>query len=138
MADGLETFDYEGPNYKALVRSDGWRVAVLNHGDTFAPENLRYLERHLETDEVFVLLEGSAVLLIGEGCEQVPLARGKVYNVKRGVWHQIQTTPGTRCLVVENADTSRANSEYMAPRRPKREPDMIVDVIQHGLEVRSQ
>ena len=91
------------------VTYGNWRVAFLNHGDVFAKPT--YLERHLETDEAFVLLEGAATLLIGADRREAVMERNRVYNVRKGVWHQIVTVPGTRCLVIENADTSLENSE---------------------------
>ena len=110
--EGIEVLDYSGPNYKALMAFGSWRVAFLNHGDKFAPERPERLERHLETDEVFVLLDGSATLFAGKEMNPVKMERFRIYNVKRGVWHQIHTEPGTRCLIVENRDTSADNSEY--------------------------
>ena len=110
--DGIEMAGYDGPNYKTLLASGSWRVAFLNHGDKFSPERPERLERHLETDEVFVLLDGSATLFVGKEMNSVKMERFFIYNVKRGVWHQIHTEPGARCLIVENVDTSPSNSEY--------------------------
>ena len=42
-------------------------VAMLNHGPKFVTPI--YLERHLETDEVFVLLDDAATLVIGNRFE---------------------------------------------------------------------
>lgn len=109
--EGLDAYEYEGPQYRRLFASDGWRVAILNHGELFAEGGPKYIERHLGTDEVFVLLEGSAVLMIGENVERVRLERGRIYNVHRGVWHQVETMPGTKLLIVENDDTGPENSE---------------------------
>jgi len=108
-ADGLSVVSYVGHNYARAICSGGWCVAFLNHGDCFAAPSC--MERHLESDEVFVLLAGSATLLIGENQRAVQMAPGRGYNVSRGTWHQIVTQPGARCLVVENADTSLENSE---------------------------
>ena len=44
-----------------------WQVAVLNDAPKFRRETMPYLERHNETDEVFVLLEGACTLYIGHG-----------------------------------------------------------------------
>ena len=77
-----------------------------------------YLERHNEADEVFVLLEGACTLYIGHGgaapdpIEQLVMEKQKLYNVKRGVWHNLTAVPGTSLLIVENTDTTDANSDY--------------------------
>ena len=48
---------------------------TLNHGPRV--EKATYLERHLLTDEVFVLLTGEATLLIGKDAVREPLPPGK-------------------------------------------------------------
>lgn len=106
---GLDVVSYDGDNYIRAVEDGGWCVAFLNHGDRFTAPT--YMERHNETDEVFVLLAGEATLLIGESGQKVKMSVGKIYNVHKGTWHQIVTKPGARCLVVEKSDTSEANSE---------------------------
>ena len=40
------------------------------------------------------------------------MERGKVYNITAGTWHHIQVEPGTQVLVIENSDTSKANTEH--------------------------
>jgi hypothetical protein len=107
--EGLDVVSYSADNYIRGIEFGGWCVAFLNHGERFAAPT--YIERHNETDEVFVLLCGEAMLLIGESRAEVKMECGKIYNVRKGVWHQIVTKPGVRCLVVENADTCVANSE---------------------------
>ena len=105
----IEIFEYDGEGYNRTHTYGAWCVAFLNHGDRFTAPT--YMERHNETDEVFVLLAGEATLLIGESGQKVKMSVGKIYNVHKGTWHQIVTKPGARCLVVEKSDTSEANSE---------------------------
>ena len=111
--EGLDVYGYDEPHYRRLFGCNGWRVAILNHGERFAAGNMTYLERHLLTDEAFVLLEGSAVLMVGRNAARVPMERGRVYNVTKGTWHQVETVPGTKLLIVENDDTGPDNSEKM-------------------------
>ena len=106
---GLDAVSFSGGNYMRAVEYGAWCVAFLNHGDRFAAPT--YVERHNESDEVFVLLSGEATLLIGESWHPVEMEKLKMYNVRKGTWHQIVTKPGSRCLVIENADTCAANSE---------------------------
>lgn len=95
-----------------------WRVAILNDAPKFWRETMPYFERHNETDEVFVLLEGACTLCIGyddqspEKIELFVMEKNKPYNVKRGVWHNLTAVPGTMLLIVENTDTSEINSNY--------------------------
>lgn len=116
----MEVHAYAAPGYAPLVDYGAWRVAILNAIDELLPERLTTLQRHDETDEVFVLLRGQCILFVGEGDETVtriyavemePL---KVYNIKRGVWHTHTLSADASVLVVENRDTTDANSPRLA------------------------
>lgn len=109
----LEIVEYDGPGYRPQVDFNGWRVAIANYAPHLELCRLRRLERHMETDEVFVLLEGSVGLLIGEDRKRVDMEKGKVYNVKRAVWHAMYMTEGAKVLIVENTDTGPHNSEFL-------------------------
>ena len=114
----LEIHEFTGIGYKPLVDFGTWRVAMLRYIDELIPDRIEQVERHNETDEVFVLLAGQAVLFIGEGADELktlkPLVMEplKQYNVKCGVWHAVVLSRDASILLVENCDTSRANSDY--------------------------
>jgi len=109
---GIEIFDFTGKDYKKAMSFENWRVAYLNYGDEFNL-TLPRLERHMETDEAFILLTGTATLVIGKELNRIDMEPFKVYNVPRAVWHHIQVDEGTRVLIIENEDTSKANTEYI-------------------------
>ena len=50
--------------------------------------------------------------------EVVELEPFKVYNVRRGVWHAVETEENTSILITENDDTSPQNTPKM-PISPK-------------------
>lgn len=108
----LEIFEYNGEGYNPTMHYDAWRVAIANSGDHFDRARYNYLERHLLTDEVFVLLSGDASLVTGKAFRETPLASGKIYNVPKGTWHALLMEPDAKVLIVENHDTTRENSEY--------------------------
>ena len=107
--EGLSVRAWNGNGYKPVVRFGAWCFAELNHDAKFAAENLSYRERHLKTDEAFVLIDGKAKLLVGEKLSSVEMMRNKIYNVRAGAWHQIVTEPGARVLVVENDNVDDAS-----------------------------
>jgi hypothetical protein len=115
----LEIHQHDAPSYKPLVDFENWRVAVLNFSADLLPENLTRMQRHNETDEVFVLLQGRCMLFVGEGSDNVTgiyaedLVPGRVYNVKRAVWHTHTLSPDAKVLVVENRDTTYDNSPFV-------------------------
>ena len=114
----LEIRDYQGEGYRPLVDYRDWRVAILRFLDGLQPERIDSMERHTETDEVFVLLRGQGVLIIGGNGEQVDricpqvMEQGVLYNVKRNAWHTILLSRDASVLLVENRDTGDHNSEY--------------------------
>ena len=108
----LEIFDFQGRGYKPQIDFNGWRVAIANLDTKWQEEKLSYLERHMETDEVFVLLEGVVGLLLGKEKERVILEPGKLYNVKRGVWHSMFLEKDGKVLIIENTDTGPHNTEF--------------------------
>lgn len=108
----LEIFEYNGEGYNRTMHYEEWRVAIANFGEHFDEEKFNYLERHLLTDEVFVLLSGEATLIIGKEFSKTKLETGKIYNVKKGIYHALIMERDAKVLIVENHNTCRENTEY--------------------------
>ncbi len=95
-----------------------WRVALLNYIDHLLPENLKDMQRHDETDEVFVLMKGRCILFLGDGQDEADeihatdMIPHTVYNVKRGTWHNHTLSEDASVLVVENLGTTQENSPF--------------------------
>ncbi len=128
----LETRDYEGQGYQALVDFGAWRVAILRFLDGLQPERQNTMERHMETDEVFVLTKGQGILIMGGNGLQVDgiypqmMEIGKIYNIKRSAWHTVLLSRDASVLIVENRDTDKHNSEYADLSTAQRQ--LIIDV----------
>jgi len=114
----LEIREYHGEGYKPLIDYGEWRVAILRYLDGLQPDRIDQMERHTETDEVFVLLCGQGILILGgtgaqvEGVYPQVMEHGTLYNVKRNAWHTVLLSRDASILLVENNDTSEQNSEY--------------------------
>lgn len=112
----IEIRQYKEPGYAPVVDFGSWRVAVQNDIDELELHNLKTMQKHLESDEVFVLLKGSCTLFTaGNGAEigsiqSTVLEPCKCYNVKAGVWHTHTLTENSSVLIVENRDTCDENS----------------------------
>ncbi len=109
----MEICAFNGEGYMPLTAFGTWRVAMVNACERLLRENLQRMERHMETDEIFVLLQGDATLHIGHDRTDYPMELGKLYCVKCGEWHCISTAPGAKVLIVENDDVGEANTEYI-------------------------
>lgn len=114
----LEIRGYDGDGYQPLVDYGEWRVAVLNFLEAIRPALNNRFERHTATDEIFVLMHGRGVLLMGGNGPQVGeivpevMLPAKVYNVKCNAWHGILLSEDASVLIVENKDTGDHNTEY--------------------------
>ncbi len=114
----LEVRDYTKEGYSPVVDYSTWRVAVLNYSNDLLPGKIKAMQRHNETDEVFVLLSGRCILFIGEGEENVTdiLAENmqlfKIYNVKKSAWHTHTLSMDAKVLIVENRNTTFDNSPF--------------------------
>lgn len=112
----LEIKAYNGEGYKPVIDYESWRVAILNYCEELLPENITKMQRHDESDEVFVLLKGEFTLFVGVGRERiekieaVQLEPLKLYNVKKGVWHTHSLSKEASVLIVENRNTNNSNS----------------------------
>jgi len=132
----LEVKDYTGEGYSPVVDFESWRVAILNYCDELLPQNIYNMQRHNETDEVFVLLKGDFILYIGEGKEKVEkihavkLQPFKMYNVKKGVWHNHTLSKDASVLIVENRETSAQNSPRIdiTPEQRQRVADLASEL----------
>ena len=114
---GLEILTHTEPGFKPLINFGSWRVACSNGPEQYKNKEVTSLSRHMETDEVFVLMKGSNLLLTaGNGKSPGKVTKtwmepGKLYNVTKGTWHGSIQMPGTMVLIVENRDTGKENSE---------------------------
>ncbi len=114
----LEISTFDGEGYQPLIDFNCWRVAFLRYIDELEPPMIHTVEKHLETDEVFVLLQGQGILFLGSGdqeveaLEAVPMQACQLYNVRKDAWHTIVLSRDATILLVENRDTCDANSAH--------------------------
>ena len=126
----LEVREHNEPDYKPLIDFESWRVALMNHTSDLVPERINRMQKHSETDEVFVLLTGRCILFLGgEGeivtsVQAVDMQPYKLYNVKKGCWHSHTFSEDARVLIVENRNTVDANSPF-APLSAEQQADVV-------------
>ncbi|MGV8981088.1 hypothetical protein [Clostridium sp.] len=129
----IEIKEYQGEGYKPIIDFETWRVAVLKYCDELLPGNITKLQRHDESDEVFVLLKGNCTLFIADGKDDVgtiyhesmePL---KLYNIKKSTWHSHTLSKDAVVLIVENANTCLLNSPEIILNEDEKK--MITHVI---------
>jgi ureidoglycolate hydrolase len=96
-------------------------VGIKNYKPENDISNIDCLERHNETDELFILLRGTCILLcaledlINDSIElkAISMELNKVYNIPKGLWHNTITQQETKLILIESASTSQQNSNVI-------------------------
>ncbi len=113
MKNQIEILDPPGEGYKTVLMQEGWRIGLITAADRFRV--IRCVERHMLTDEAFILLVGEAILLhmdCDDNLCRYDMEHGRVYRVPRAEWHNVIIADGAVLMVVENPDTGPDNTEY--------------------------
>jgi mannose-6-phosphate isomerase-like protein (cupin superfamily) len=113
----IQSYFHPFEGFKPLIIQDDWQVAQLNYAPELAGSAIRQVERHLMTDEVFVLVKGSSVLLVSEfeepfNWQVAPMVPGITYNIPAGAWHCIAMFPDDLVMIVEKSGTHESDVEY--------------------------
>ena len=114
LIHNVEILDWEGEGFRPLVEFGSWLVALMNWEPRFDLTGVGDVERHNETDEVFILTHGRSVLFIAneDGIHGFDMHQGVIYNVTQGTWHSVIGTKETTWLIVESNNTSSGNTNH--------------------------
>lgn len=116
----VDVFSYDGPGIRTVYQNNDWLVAIKNWREANDIDQISRLEVHFKTDEQFVLLAGSVVLIhtrdlnnSSEICA-TKLEPGKVFQVSKGLWFNNVMSKDAKLIYIEAADTKEApdNSVY--------------------------
>ena len=107
--------DLEGVGFSPVFKSDSWQIACITYSEGYSKEGFNHFKRHLTTDEVFVLLKGTAVMHIYENgtIKDETLPKDKLYCVLKNTWHYLEVSEDALLVVAENADLKPNQTERM-------------------------
>lgn len=133
----IESYKIKENGYHPFLISDGWQVAQLNFLEEQHINNINKIDAHHQTDEVFVLLKGKAVLILasikdGEPIFEVELMKPRItYNIKKNEWHNIAMEKGSKVLIVEKSNTHLNDFSYMdlSPNKIAELKTMVKEVL---------
>ncbi|HVU94471.1 MAG TPA: hypothetical protein VHE34_04570 [Puia sp.] len=115
----IETYEHRGEGYNPFIIREGWQVAQLNHLEAQDLEGIAKVDMHRKTDEAFVLLRGSAVLIAAAENESadlcftcVKMEPGITYNIPVNTWHNIAMDKEASVIIVERSDTHLGDYVY--------------------------
>ena len=112
-------YAFEGEGLTRVFENEKWMVGIKNWKPMNDIANINNLERHNETDELFILLNGQCTLLFanetadGLDIQAVEMEPLKVYNIPRTLWHNTVTRKDTKLALIEDSSTGSANSDNL-------------------------
>ena len=112
-------YAFEGEGLTRVFENEKWMVGIKNWKPMNDIANINNLERHNETDELFILLNGQCTLLYanetanGLDIQAVEMEPLKVYNIPRTLWHNTVTRKDTKLALIEDSSTGSANSDNL-------------------------
>jgi mannose-6-phosphate isomerase-like protein (cupin superfamily) len=113
----VQQYTHKGEGFLRQYENSEWTIAIKNHTKASGEEYVKHLEKHLETDEFFILLQGKCIMISaaeendGLKFEFIDMQIGTLYMIPQDLWHNTITYEDTKLVVVENANTSWDNSE---------------------------
>ncbi|MBD1260085.1 hypothetical protein HZY62_05775 [Maribacter polysiphoniae] len=114
----IEQYHIGDKGYHPFLIRDGWQVAQLNYMPEQEIGNIKKLDIHHLTDEVFILLKGKAVLITAkiEGDEieyDVELMQPNItYNIPVETWHNIAMDVDCEVIIVEKSNTHEGDFDF--------------------------
>jgi mannose-6-phosphate isomerase-like protein (cupin superfamily) len=110
----VEQYRYGEEGFKPHVHFGDWQVAHLNWEPVLSLAGMGEVERHVKSDEVFVLWKGKAVLFVcaDGGVDVYDMEPGTIYNVPAASWHNLIATGDASWIIVESAGTDLHDTEY--------------------------
>jgi len=116
----IQSWEFGAEGLKRVYENSKWMVGIKNWKPANDVANIDCLERHNETDELFILLSGSCVLLSanekaggGLDIQATCMEPMKVYNIPRTLWHNTVTSKDVKLILVEDSATGSANSDVI-------------------------
>ena len=116
----LKNITYEGAGIENVYSNESWLIALKNWREANDVETISRLEIHFKTDEQFILLKGSVVIIYAEELDEqtiiqaVKLEPGAVFNVPQNTWFNNILSKDAKLAYIESSDTKAApdNSIY--------------------------
>lgn len=114
----IEIYYHEGIGYNPFIIRDGWQVAQLNYMPEQGLHAISKMDMHLQTDEIFVLSKGTAVLIGAEivneefNFQLIKMKTGVTYNVPVNLWHNIAMDLDAEVIIIEKSNTHLGDFVY--------------------------
>ena len=114
----IEKYEIREEGYHPFLIREGWQVAQLNYDENQKIEHITKLDIHNHTDEVFILLKGTVVLITATLDQNQPkfemelMKSGITYNIPQKTWHNIAMEEGSEVIIIEKSNTHVYDFEF--------------------------
>lgn len=115
----IESYSFTGEGMQRVYENKKWTVGIKNYKPANDIKNIDCIERHNETDELFVLISGSCTLVFANDdngvlkFEALKMEPNKVYNIPQSLWHNTLTQSDTKMILIEDSSTGMNNSDVL-------------------------
>ena len=91
--------------FSSILKSEGWQIASITYSSQYSKEGFVSMKRHLTSDEVFILIKGTAILHTVEDGKLISedLEKETVYCVYKNTWHYLEISEDALLFVTENS-----------------------------------
>jgi mannose-6-phosphate isomerase-like protein (cupin superfamily) len=116
----IEVKDFSGEGMNRVYENQKWMVGIKNWKPANDISGIDCLERHNETDELFVLLSGQCTLVYANengqnlDIQALKMELLKVYNIPATLWHNTVTRKDTKLALIEDSSTGSHNSDVLS------------------------
>ena len=123
----IESFSIKEYGYHPFLIKEGWQMAQLNYTDEQHIDPITRFDVHLETDEVFVPINGNAVLIVASIIDDDPIFEvelmqlNTIFNIPQDVWHNIAMEQGSQVLIAEKSNTHIFDFDHFSLSKNKQE-----------------
>lgn len=115
----IQSFEMNGEGMQRVYENEKWTVGIKNWKPANDITGTTCLERHNQTDELFVLLNGRCTLISAEEVDgelqlqALEMEPFRVYNIPRSLWHNTVTQKDTKMVLIEDVSTGMENSDVI-------------------------
>lgn len=112
-------YSFDGEGMQRVFENEKWTVGIKNWKPANDITGISELERHNQTDELFVLVAGSCTLVYANETDNglefgaVKMEPERVYNIPATLWHNTITCKDTKMILIEDSNTSMDNSDIL-------------------------
>ena len=132
----IEEYRHSNEGYNPYLIGPKWQVAQLNFQSDLAPDDIKKVDIHHQSDETFLLMAGQAVLIAADiqqsriAFEVTNMEPKVLYNIPKGCWHNIALSSDAEVSITEDANTHLGDYEfhYLNEKEQKELDELIQSV----------